>query len=231
MISKYTLLSLFSIFTFCSYGQTDSTAILNKTKIKNISDTYKMKIGVVFSNLLDLYEGNTKQLNGFNDIDLYGSNGDYTKFDMSYSLLLEIPITQKSGIDIELNTGKMTSQKENQYLKTELSMLNLHYRRYFNKYKNPSIFFTRLYFQIGLGATFYKADRYFVQDNGLFSQTEGVCLNNSASLGCIFNLKHKFQLSITSGAIFNYADGFDGYDNQSVGDLMLKSGLGIHIIF
>jgi hypothetical protein len=229
MISKKSVLFLFTILTFSSYAQKDSISLaVNKKESNDVLDAPKMNVGVVFSNLLDLYEGTTSQLNGFNDIDLYGSNGDYTNFDMSYGLLLEIPITQKSGLDIELNTGKMTSQKETQYLKTELSMLNIHYCRYFTKSKNYTNYDARFYLQIGLGATRFNAERYFVVDNGLFSKTEGVCLNNSASLGCMFKINPKIQISLATGAMFNYTDGFDGYDNQTIGDLMLKSGLGVH---
>jgi hypothetical protein len=229
MISKKSVLFLFTILTFSSYAQKDSISLaVNKKASNDVLDAPKMNVGIIFSNLLDLYEGTTRQLNGYDDIDLYGSNGDYTNFDMSYGLLLEIPITQKSGLGIELNTGKMTSQKETQYLKTELSMLNIHYRKYLTKYKNSTNFNARFYLQIGLGATRFKAERYFVVDNGLFSKTEGVCLNNSASLGCMFNINPKIQISLATGAMFNYADGFDGYDNQTIGDLMLKSGLGVH---
>ena len=107
-------------------------------------------------------------------------------------------------------------------------MLNLYYRRYLTKSQNSNKLYARLYCQLGLGFTLYKAERYFVKDNGLFSMTDGICHNNSASLGCMFNLSEKFQVSLSTGTILNYSDGFDGYDNKKVGDLMLKSGLGLH---
>jgi hypothetical protein len=221
MISKYTSLLILALLSVTSYAQ-------KEPRVARSTIAPPIKVGVVTYNLLDLYEGTTQQFNGFEDIDLYGSKGEYTKFDMAYGVLVEIPLNDKGGLDIELNTGKMTSQKENQYLKTELSMLNLYYRRYLTKSQNSNKLYARLYCQLGLGFTLYKAERYFVKDNGLFSMTDGICHNNSASLGCMFNLSEKFQVSLSTGTILNYSDGFDGYDNKKVGDLMLKSGLGLH---
>ncbi|MFT4996567.1 MAG: hypothetical protein ACI8UQ_002117 [Bacteroidia bacterium] len=217
MISKYTFLPILALLTLSSSAQ-------KTPKVSVGSAKPPIKIGIVTYNLLDLYEG-TK---GSEDIDLYGGKGEYTKFDMAYGLLVEIPLNYKSSLDMELNMGKMTSQKENQYLKTELSMFNVHYRRYLTKSQKSDKFYTRLYCQLGLGLTLYKAERYFVKDNGLFSMREGVCFNNSATIGCMFNLSKKFQVSLSTGGMFNYADGFDGYDNQKAGDLMLKSGLGLY---
>jgi len=217
MISKYTFLPILVLLTFSSFAQ-------KTPKVSFDNANPPLKVGVIFYNLLDLYEGTSAS----KDIDLYGGTGEYTKFDMAYGLLVEVPINYQSSLNIELNAGKMTAQKENQYLKTELSMFNAHYRRYLTKPQNSNTLYARLYSELGLGLTLYKAERYFVKDNGLFSMKEGICLNNSASIGCILNLNKKFQVSLSTGGMFNYADGFDGYDNRKVGDLMLKSGLGLH---
>ena len=225
MLSKYIFLPFCIIVSLSCYSQKDTSNLVSKEALEEPS----VKIGIVFSNLLDLYEGTTQQWNGFDDIDLYGGKGEYTNFDIGYGLLLEIPVNQHNEIDIELSTGKMTAQKENQYLQTEVSMLNIHYCTYLSRYKNPNTFNTRLFIQMGVGATSYKAERYFVKDNGLFSKSEGICLNNTASLGCMFTINNRLQFSLQTGTIFNYADGFDGYDSESVGDLMLKSSLGMHI--
>ena len=221
MIFKYIASLILGLLTFTSYAQKGQQSLSGSTLLP-------LKIGVISSNLLDLYEGTTEQMNGFDDIDLYGSRGEYTKFDLAYGLLLEIPLNHQSGLEIEISSGKMTSQKENQYLKTKLSMLNINYRRYSAKFQSHNNFYIQLYGQLGLGLTRYNAERYFVKDNGLFSATEGICLSNSVSLGCLFNLTPKYQISFFTGPMFNYTDGFDGYDNQKLGDLMLKTGLGLY---
>ena len=107
MISKYTSLLILALLSVTSYAQ-------KEPRVARSTIAPPIKVGVVTSNLLDLYEGTTQQFNGFEDIDLYGSKGEYTKFDMAYGVLVEIPLNDKGGLDIELNTGKMTSKKENQ---------------------------------------------------------------------------------------------------------------------
>lgn len=229
MTFKYIILSFLAFVSTNCLAQKDTISRTNKTINKEVFEVPSVKLGVGFCNLLDLYEGTIQQWNGFDDIDLSGSKGDNTNFDIAYGLLLSIPVSLNHEIDIDLSTGKMTSHNTNQYVKTKVSMLDIHYCRYLTKYKSPNTFNTRLFVQIGLGATSYKAERYFVKDDGLFSKTDGICLNNAASFGCLFNINERIQLNLQTGVVFNYADGFDGYDNQSVGDIMLKSGVGVRI--
>ena len=191
------------------------------------------RVGIETAHLYDLFEGNTSLSDGYSDIDLMGMNGSNTQFDIAFGFNMEVPLKYRSSLFFSFLEGKMTSQYENQYAKSELSMIGFHYRQYFinTKYAinrhDPNLFYARPFYQFGVGMTSYKGERYFVKDNGLFSLTDGFCANTSASFGYSFEFGPNFQVVASTDFILNLSDAVDGYDNDKKSDIMQKTGLSL----
>jgi hypothetical protein len=222
---KLIFLALFSLVSIQIFSQKDSTKNIHQAK-PQIS---KISIGVHCSNLIDHNKGSIELLNGYSETDLSGLNGEYTRIDLAYGISLGINLSEKNSLVLDINRGKITAQNQSQYLNTDIFFLNLNFRKYLSKYKDTDNPYTRFYLQLGIGAATYETNRFFILDNGLFSQTAGYCLSNSADIGFNININPKFVLSLSGGAFYNYSDGFDGYINQTTGDLVFRSCIGLHV--
>ena len=193
----------------------------------------KLSIGFGVSHLYDLYEGESFSNSGNtpytdSDIDLKGLNGDFTKFDLCYGVLGELELEKGKSVTFSYHYGKMTSQLENQYSTSTLNMLNIGLRQYFFQDKNKSSFSISPYGELDLGITNYSAERMFVDDQSLFSQTSGFTLSSSLSVGCRFNVLPRLQVTAAPNFIINFSDAIDGYKYKSSGsDMMLRSTIGI----
>lgn len=192
----------------------------------------KINIGIGVSHLYDLYGGPKELITSGNitytvtDIDLKGLNGVYTKFDVGLGVLAELRVDAQKSILLSYTRGTLTSQHENQYATSKINMVNASYRYYFisDKYlKRPSV---RPYSDVGLGFTIFEANRYFVADQGLFSQTSGATLSSVLAVGVQINVSRKMQITAAPNFIVNYSDAVDGYKNRGV-DIMMNSTIGV----
>jgi hypothetical protein len=188
----------------------------------------KVKIGIGVSHLYDLYEGpiDLSSTSGnvtytVTDIDLKGLNGVYTKFDVGLGVLAELSLDAQKSILLSYTRGTLTSQQENQYATSKVNLVNASYRYYFisDKYLRP-------YSEAGLGFTIFEANRYFVADQGLFSQTSGATLSSMLAVGVQINVSQKMQITAAPNFIINYSDAVDGYQNRGV-DIMMSSTIGV----
>ena len=196
------------------------------------AQTPKIKIGIGVSHLYDLYEG-PLELSGtagnvsydIVDIDLKGLNGTYTQFDVGLSILSEVELNNLMSMRLSLTNGTMTSQFDNQYAKTALNLANIGFRRYLR----PRVFRRKVqaypFFEVGLGVTQFDAQRYFIKDEGLFSETNGIAFSNSVTTGCLFTLSRKVSFDIAPNFIINHSDAIDGYSNRG-GDIMMQTSIG-----
>tara|TARA_Y100000385_G_C13051304_1_gene619894 strand:- start:872 stop:1546 length:675 start_codon:yes stop_codon:yes gene_type:complete len=194
----------------------------------------KVKIGIGVSHLYDLYEGpiDLSSTSGnvtytVTDIDLKGLNGVYTKFDVGLGVLAELSLDAQKSILLSYTRGTLTSQQENQYATSKVNLVNASYRYYFisDKYglKRLSV---RPYSEIGIGLTSFAANRYFVADQGLFSQTSGAAMSSMLAVGVQINVSPKMQITAAPNFIVNYSDAVDGYQNRGV-DIMMSSTIGV----
>jgi len=198
-----------------------------------LAQTPKIKLGFGVSHLFDLYEG-PLELSGTTgnvsyeivDIDLKGLNGTYTQFDIGLTVLSEVELNNLMSMRLSLTNGKMTSQFDNQYAKTALYLANIGFRRYLK----PRIFRRKVqaypFFEVGFGITQFDAERYFIKDEGLFSQTNGVAFSNSVTTGCLFTLSRKVSVDIAPNFILNHSDAIDGYSNKG-SDIMMQTSIGL----
>ena len=193
----------------------------------------KVKIGIGVSHLYDLYEGpiDLSSTSGnvtytVTDIDLKGLNGVYTKFDVGLGVLAELSLDAQKSILLSYTRGTLTSQQENQYATSKVNLVNASYRYYFisDKYRKGSS--VRPYSEAGLGFTIFEANRYFVADQGLFSQTSGATLSSMLAVGVQINVSQKMQITAAPNFIINYSDAVDGYQNRGV-DIMMSGTLGV----
>ncbi len=196
------------------------------------AQTPNIKLGFGISHLYDLYEG-PLELSGTTgnvsydivDIDLKGLNGTYTKFDIGLSVLSEVELNNLMSLRLSLTNGSMTAQFDNQYAKTALNLANIGFRRYLK----PRVFRRKVqaypFFEVGLGFTQFDAQRYFIKDEGLFSETNGVAFSNSVTTGCLFTLSRKVSFDIAPNFIINHSDAIDGYSNRG-GDIMMQTSIG-----
>ena len=194
----------------------------------------KVKMGFGVSHLYDLYEGPIDLISTsgnvtytVTDIDLKGLNGDYTKFDVGLGVLAELSLDAQKSMLLSYTRGTLTSQQENQYATSKVNLVNASYRYYFisDKYglKGLSV---RPYSEVGLGLTSFAANRYFVADQGLFSQTSGAALSSMLAVGVQINVSRKMQITAAPNFIVNYSDAIDGYQNKGV-DIMMSNTLGV----
>ena len=193
----------------------------------------KVKIGLGFSHLYDLYEGPIDLISAsgnvtytVTDIDLKGLNGDYTKFDVGLGVLAELCVGIQKSILLSYTRGTLTSQQDNQYATSKINMVNASYRYYFIPDIGNSASSVRPYSEIGLGLTSFEANRYFVADQGLFSQTSGAALSSMLAVGVQINVSPKMQITAAPNFIVNYSDAIDGYQNKGV-DIMMSNTLGV----
>ena len=208
-------------------------SIIFATALSTYAQKPKVKIGIGVSHLYDLYEGPIDLISTsgnvtytVTDIDLKGLNGDYTKFDIGLGVFAELCVDAQKSILFSYTRGTLTSQQENQYATSKINMLNASYRYYFISDKFSKGLSVRPYSEIGFGITNFKANRYFVADQGLFSQTEGNTLSSTLAVGCQFNVSQKMQITAAPNFIVNYSDAIDGYENQGV-DIMLSSTIAL----
>jgi hypothetical protein len=87
-------------------------------------------------------------------------------------------------------------------------------------------FSVRPYGELGFGVTQFKAERYFIKDKGLFSQTSGATLSSMLAVGVQINVSQKMQITAAPNFIINYSDAVDGYQNRGV-DIMMSSTIGV----
>jgi len=186
----------------------------------------KINLGITFSNLIDVNEGQIIQENGYIDNDLAGFNGNYTSFDKSFGIDIGFYIGKRGEFIFDFHKGKITAQNDNQYLRTDLLNGNFLYRLYLNK--NSKQAFPQFFVQPGIGISVFDSRRYFILDEGLFSQISDKCLTNSLFIGTEINFNKVISFSIQTGGVINYNDGFDGYDNGGLGDVLIHSSVGIH---
>ena len=192
-----------------------------------------LKIGFGVSNLYDLYEGpkdltsSTGNVNyKVTDIDLKGLNGSHAKFDVGVGVIAELRVNKSRSVMFSYTHGTMTAQQENQYSISKVNLINAGLRQYFKADNNKKGFSVRPYGELGFGVTQFKAERYFIEDKGLFSQTSGATLSSTLAVGCQFNLSPKVQITAAPNFIINYADDIDGYNNKGA-DIMLSSTIGL----
>ena len=197
------------------------------------AQTPKIKLGFGVSHLFDLYEG-PLELTGtagnvsydIVDIDLKGLNGTYTQFDIGLSVLSEIELNRLMSMRLSLTNGSMTAQFDNQYAKTALNLANIGFRRYLK----TRVFRRKVqaypFFEVGLGVTHFDAQRYFIKDEGLFSETDGIAFSNSVTTGCLFTLSRKVSVDIAPNFIINHSDAIDGYSNKG-SDIMMQTSIGL----
>jgi hypothetical protein len=193
----------------------------------------KVKMGLGVSHLYDLYEGpiDLSSTSGnvtytVTDIDLKGLNGDYTKFDVGLGVLAELCVGIQKSILLSYTRGTLTSQQDNQYATSKINMVNASYRYYFIPDIGNPASSVRPYSEVGLGLTTFEANRYFVADQGLFSQTSGAALSSMLAVGIQINVSRKMQITAAPNFIVNYSDAIDGYQNKGV-DIMMSNTLGV----
>lgn len=196
------------------------------------AQTPKIKLGIGVCHLYDLYEG-PLELSGTTgnvsydivDIDLKGMNGTYTQFDVGLSVLSEVELNNLMSMRLSLTNGSLTSQFDNQYAKTNLNLVNVGFRRYLK----PRVFRRKVqaypFFEVGLGITQFDAERYFIKDEGLFSETNGIAFSNTVTTGCLFTLSRKVSFDISPNFIINHSDAIDGYSNKG-SDITMQTSIG-----
>ena len=182
-------------------------------------------VGVQTGSIYDIGTGVIRQSNGVADVDLKGWKGDYAKFDLGYGLTASLDIKTRFALGFDILFGQITGQSEEQYYESSLGIYDLSFRTYFRPHTDKSR--VRGYVSLGMGITSYDAERYFVLDNGLFSKTNGVGLNNSVELGLMIGLSKTVKLQISSGILHTYSDALDGYDNLKSGDPIMRTNIGL----
>jgi hypothetical protein len=185
----------------------------------------RVSFGLQIAHMYDIGKGTFEQPNGYDDLDLKGLNGDFSKFDLGYGLSTTLEIRNQVGFDMELLLGQMTGQSLDQFYESQLTLFNLGFRTYFLPHSD--IHKLNGFFSIGLGLTGYDAKRYFVLDEGLFSKTDGVSFNNKLEFGGLFMLSKSVKIEISSGVLQTYSDALDGYDNQKLGDPIIRTKFAI----
>lgn len=198
--------------------------IVSITMSSNAQNT-SYNIGIQTGNIYDIGKGDINQSNGFEDVDLKGWKGDYAKFDLGYGITASLDFKSRFAIDLDILFGRMTGQSQEQYYESSLGMYDLGFRSYFRSHANTSRL--NAYMNFGIGMTSYDAERYFVLDDGLFSLTKGVAINNSVDVGLLIRLPKTMKIQISCGVLHTYSDALDGYDNLKFGDPIMRSKLAL----
>ena len=183
-------------------------------------------VGIRTSHLFDLWEGNLEQENGFMDVDMEGGH-DKAGIDFVYGLAIQYDISRAFTLDLNAEFGKMTGGFQTQYYRSNVMLTSVGANFNLGRTEESTSW---PFIRIGLGLGTYNSERLFTADDQVFSSTNGMALQNALGLGYSFKAGENLSIRFHTEGMVSHTDAWDGYDNGTGTDFMLRSGLALSYI-
>lgn len=179
--------------------------------------------------------------------DMWGLNGDNTKFDIGYGLYVEKQISPIVGLQLGYDMAEITGQNSNEYYEGEFSNISLSGTFNFTNFttkRERSKF--GLYGKAGVGIISFESQRYFnnsiidAEGNEIFINTrqnaDKTRLNLSTGLGLRYHVSSNFRIELESIGNWVLSEDFDGdaiasANNKGSGDTYLYTTIGAAYTF
>jgi outer membrane protein OmpA-like peptidoglycan-associated protein len=208
-----------------SYGQD----ISNDESAKPASEKFnRFAIGLRGSHLYDLKFTGYDRI-GFDVVgnDVWGLNGEKTRFDMAGGFDLSYFFSPLFSIDAGIDFGSMTGANDVEYYNSTVRFYSFGANLSLKRNKNVENYRWVPFARISTGLVDYDAERFFISDDGRISGESGTAFQMGIGLGMRYHITNNLHgfISTEFRTVFN--DGFDGYDYGSGRDHLMQTMIGI----
>ena len=186
-------------------------------------------IGLSASHLFDLYEGPTKLTFEGEEVMDFDMHSDHSFLDPGISYGLDFFYhMKKTSLDLVAQYGSMSGARDVQMYESSVALLSfgVNFRLTGNVEKKSFP-----YLRLSVGGGYFDAERSFIDEGVVFSETSGFALQNGLGFGVNFGFGENWRLRLSAEGIVNYTDAWDGYDNGKGTDFMTRSGISFSYTF
>lgn len=187
----------------------------------------RLSVGLKAMHLYDLRFNSYDDLqNGFSGEDMFGLNGQKTRFDMAFGLEAAYQFSPVLSVDVYGAMGNMTGANQIEYYKAKTNFIGAGANIALKTAATGHYRFIP-YARFSTGWAGYSSTRYFIQDDVDFSTFEGNTLHYGLGLGLRAYLLNNLAVYAQSQFVVVATDAWDGYNYGSGKDHMLQTAVGI----
>lgn len=163
--------------------------------------------------------------------DLHGLNGDQARLEAGGGFRLKYAVTSLFSLDATASVVNMSGASPIEYYKTQGQFLTLGADYVLRSNPRSGTYKFVPFVRGAVGASNFTSTRYFVSDNVAFAESKGEVL--SVDLGVGFRYYLNKRVSVQGDLMWSAvnSDSWDGYDDGSGRDVMLRSSLGLAYTF
>lgn len=188
----------------------------------------RFAIGLRGSHLYDLKFTGYDRI-GFDVVgnDVWGLNGEKTRFDLAGGFDLSYFFSPLFSIDAGLDFGSMTGANDVEYYNSTLRFYTLGANLSLKRNKNVENYRWVPFGRISTGLVDFDAERFFISDDSKISGESGTAFQVGIGLGMRYHINRNLHAYISTEFRTVFNDGFDGYDYGSGRDHMMQTTVGI----
>lgn len=170
-------------------------------------------------------------LNGASGEDMRGLNGLNTKFDVGIGARLHYYYSPLVSFELGYDNATITGANTVEWHTSKNSAYSLAMKIDMKKSSTIEEYTTIPFLRLGMGMVNYSAERSFVSDGIMFSNTEGTSTMTEYGAGVQHHLNDAISLNIQSMLRVIHTDAWDGYDYSSGRDHVLYTTIGVEYAF
>ncbi len=170
-------------------------------------------------------------LNGASGEDMRGLNGLNTKFDVGFGARLHYYYSPLVSFELGYDNATITGANTVEWHTSKNSAYSLAMKIDMKKSSTIEEYTTIPFLRLGMGMMNYAAERSFVSDGIMFSNTEGTSTMTEYGVGVQHHINDAISLNVQSMLRVIHTDAWDGYDYSSGRDHLLYTTIGIEYAF
>lgn len=187
----------------------------------------RWSVGLKAIHLYDLRFNSYDDLqNGFSGEDMFGLNGEKTRFDMAFGFEAAYQFSPVLSVDVYGAMGNMTGANQIEYYKAKTNFIGAGTNIALKTSGTGHHLFIP-YARFSTGWAGYSSTRYFIQDDVDFSTFDGNTLHYGLGLGLRAYVLNKLAVYAQSQFVVVATDAWDGYNYGSGKDHMVQTAVGI----
>jgi outer membrane protein OmpA-like peptidoglycan-associated protein len=162
---------------------------------------------------------------------LHGLNGDQARLEAGGGLRLKYALNSLFSLDATGSVVNMSGASAIEYYRTQGRFLTIGADYVLRSNPRAGTYKFVPFVRGAVGASDFTATRYFVSDNVAFAESKGEVL--SVDLGVGFRYYLNKRLAVQGDLLWSAvnSDAWDGYDDGSGQDVMIRSSLGLAYTF
>lgn len=162
---------------------------------------------------------------------LHGLNGNQARLEAGGGFRLKYAATSLFSLDATASVVNMSGASSIEYYKTQGQFLALGADYVLRSNPRSGTYKFVPFVRGAVGASNFTSTRYFISDNVAFAESKGEVL--SVDLGVGFRYYLNKRVSVQGDLLWSAvnSDAWDGYDDGSGRDVMLRSSLGLAYTF